>query len=146
MRSCQFGGCKPFSSWLPLQVASSSANRPPPLYSNVWAPNKQTDVIELLGKHYKFSPRLLAIIKTIPPATTPKPQNKNDHKYSMLHKHKDDIELATSSIDTSSVTSSSQSRQSISQYDITKQLIHYQSIDMGAHCKNSAIQPGRSLG
>jgi hypothetical protein len=103
------------------------------IYSNVWAPNRQVEIIELLGKHYKFSPRLLAIIKTIPPDTPHETRDKNVGKYNRLHK--DDIELAASSIDTPRVPSPSQSLQSISQYDAAKEMINFQSIDVGPHCE-----------
>jgi hypothetical protein len=103
--------------------------------SNIWAPNQQVDIIELLGKHYQFSLRLLAIIKTMPPDKSPEVQDKIVGKYKMSHK--DDVELATSSIDTPRVASPSQSRQSISQYDVAKEMINYHSIDFGPHCETS---------
>jgi len=102
------------------------------LCSNVWAPNRQGDVIELLGQRYKFSPRLLAIIKTMPPDKFPETSDKNIGKYNK--QHGDDIELATSSIDTPRA-SPSQSLQTISQYDAAKEMINFQSIDVGAHCE-----------
>lgn len=69
----------------------------------------------------------------MPPDTPPGPSDKNIGKYNKLHK--DDIELATSSIDTPRVTSPSQSLQTISQYDAAKEMINFQSIDVGAHCE-----------
>jgi hypothetical protein len=101
--------------------------------SNIWAPNRQIENIELLGKHYKFSPRLLAIIKEIPPDKGPTVQDKNASKYKTLRK--DDVETATSSIDTPRAISPSQSRQTIRQYDVAKQWINLQSIDVGTRCE-----------
>lgn len=103
----------------------------PVRWINIWAPNRQVEVIEILGKHYKFSPRLLAIIKTMPPDKIPEVQDKNAGRYRMLHK--DDVELATSSIDTPRTDSPFSSRQNISQYDAAKQTINFQSIDVGTH-------------
>ena len=120
-----------------MDVCVSNFLLPPlltdPSGRNIWAPNRQVDIIELLGKHYKFSPRLLAIIKTMPPDTPPETSDKSASKYNTLHE--DDIELATSSIDTQRVTSPTRSLQSISQYDAAKEMINFQSIDVGTHCE-----------
>jgi hypothetical protein len=107
------------------------------LHSNIWAPNRQVEIIEVLGKHYKFSPRLLALVRTIPPDTTTTPpiQNKDHGKFKSNIFRKDDIELATSSLDTPRANPLPQRRQNLSQYEIAKQMINYQSIDVGAHCK-----------
>jgi hypothetical protein len=69
----------------------------------------------------------------MPPDTPPVASDKSAGKYNRLHK--DDIELATSSIDSPRVTSPSRSLQSISQYDAAKEMINFQSIDVGAHCE-----------
>jgi hypothetical protein len=69
----------------------------------------------------------------MPPDKSPEVQDKNAGRYRTLHK--DDIELATSSIDTPRTNSPFSSRQNISQYDAAKQTINFQSIDVGAHCE-----------
>ncbi|KAG0649983.1 hypothetical protein D0Z07_3752 [Hyphodiscus hymeniophilus] len=104
------------------------------VFLNIWAPNRQVELIELLGNRYKFSPRLLAIIQTMPPDTPPATSNRSVGKHKGLHK--DDIELAISSVDTPRTRSPSQSLHTISQYDASKEMINFQSIDIGAHCAN----------
>ena len=103
------------------------------LNSNIWGPNRQLETIEALGKHYKFSPRLLAIIKQIPPDKAPQVQDKNDAKYKTLRK--DDVETATSSLETPRASSPSQNRPVVRQYDVAKQWLNFQSIDVGTHCE-----------
>lgn len=89
----------------------------------------------MLGNHYKFSPRLLALIRTIPPDTTPPVHNKDHGKFKSNISRKDDVELATSSLDTPRASPPPQGRHNLSQYEIAKQMINYQSTDVGARCK-----------
>jgi hypothetical protein len=123
------GGCKQFS--LPKDTINVWD-------SNIWSPNRQSDIIELLGKHYAFSPRLLAIIKEIPPDRTPDFQDRNARKYKTLRK--DDVETAASSIDSprARAFAPSQSRQTVRQYDVAKQWINLQSIDVGQRCESGS--------
>lgn len=67
------------------------------------------------------------------PDAPPETPDKNVGKYNALHK--DDVELATTSIGTSRVNSPSQSLQHISQHDAAREMINFQSIDVGAHCE-----------
>ena len=69
----------------------------------------------------------------MPPDRPPGTPDENAGRYNRLHK--DDVELATSSIDTPRAASPAQSLQSISQYDAAKEMINFQSIDIGAHCE-----------
>ncbi|RAL65183.1 hypothetical protein DID88_001289 [Monilinia fructigena] len=64
--------------------------RPPVRWINIWGPNRQTDIIDVLANRYGFSPRLLAIIKTLPPNNS----SNKDHRASYKEKlyEKDDIE------------------------------------------------------
>lgn len=104
--------------------------------SNIWAPHRQTDIVRLLGDRYKFSPRLLAIICTEPP------QFKSQEKPALgrfrrnLYK-KNDIEVATTgmSIDLPRYANSPKNSpyDDISHYTLAKQMINYQSYDVGAH-------------
>lgn len=98
---------------------------------NIWGPNKQPDLLDLLGDYYKFSPRLLAVIKTAPPLPEPRIEDKSAHKYRTKPAQKDDVELAASSLDSPRTDSSLPNPQTTSHYTIAKTMLHYQSIDVG---------------
>ncbi|KAB8291243.1 hypothetical protein EYC80_009930 [Monilinia laxa] len=104
--------------------------RPPVRWINIWGPNRQTDVIDVLAKRYGFSPRLLAIIKTLPPN---KSSNK-DHRASYKEKlyEKDDIETGRASMNVSRVHAAQRAPGTASHYTIAQQMINYQSVDVGA--------------
>ena len=69
----------------------------------------------------------------MPPDTPPSMPDKTIGKFGRLHE--DDVELATSSIDTLRTASPSQNLHTISQYDAAKAMVNFQSIDVGAHCE-----------
>jgi hypothetical protein len=107
-----------------------------PLYRNIWAPNRQKDLVRLLGKHYRFSARLLAIILSEPPDIG-KRSDKRVGKIKAKLYQKDDVEVAASGIDTSRPKPTARSRGPIvdaSHYNIARQMVHYQSVDGGSKC------------
>lgn len=53
----------------------------------------------------------------------------------LQHPHKDDIELATTSIDTPRLNTSIRSIDDTSHYTIAKRMVNYQSVDFGNHCE-----------
>lgn len=94
--------------------------------------------MDLLGKHYKFSPRLLAVIKTVPPAAEQPVEEKHDRRFRPRSIHKEvDLELASKSLETSPVESSIYDTQAPSHYEIAKQMLHFQSTDFGEQCTSS---------
>ncbi|TAQ89005.1 hypothetical protein B7494_g2683 [Chlorociboria aeruginascens] len=112
----------------------------PVRWINVWAPNRQLELVESIGIHYKFSPRLRAIIRTIPPAAETK-HEKHTSRFKNKLFHKDDIELGRASFDTPATTPRPRSpprtaHMNTSHYSIANQMINYQSIDVGPRCAN----------
>ncbi|EKD15881.1 uncharacterized protein L3040_003262 [Drepanopeziza brunnea f. sp. 'multigermtubi'] len=109
----------------------SPAERPV-RWINIWAPHRQVEIVDLLGKHYGFSPRLLAIIGTAPPESRhlDKPLGRLRTKIY----RQDDIELATTraSIELPTWPIKSQD-DDISHYALANQMINYQSHDVGTH-------------
>lgn len=101
---------------------------------NIWGPNKQQELVTLLAKNYKFSPRLLAVIKSAPPTPQPRVVDNHISQHRAKTSLKDDVE-ANSSFDTSRQASSLHNAGSTSHYDIAKKMKHFQSIDVGAHCE-----------
>ncbi|TGO65284.1 hypothetical protein BCON_0003g00790 [Botryotinia convoluta] len=106
-------------------------DRPPVRWVNIWGPNRQTDIIDVLAHRYGFSPRLLAIIKTLPPIN---PTSK-DHRVSYKEKlfEKDDIETGRASMNMPRThTTHRAPPATTSHYTIAQQMINYQSVDVGA--------------
>jgi len=95
------------------------------------------ELVNLLGTKYKFSPRLLAVIRTVPPFPKKLVEDKRVHKFRTKPVHKDDVELAEKSLDSPRVDSPTPASISddMSHYVIAKQMLHFQSIDVGAHCR-----------
>ncbi|ESZ91647.1 hypothetical protein SBOR_7978 [Sclerotinia borealis F-4128] len=105
--------------------------RPPVRWINIWGPNRQTDVIDVLANRYGFSPRLLAIIKTLPPNIS----SKKDHRISYKEKLfvKDDIETGRASMNVPRAHATHRTPPgTASHYTIAQQMINYQSVDVGA--------------
>ncbi|KAH9210573.1 hypothetical protein DL95DRAFT_370770 [Leptodontidium sp. 2 PMI_412] len=114
-----------------LLKGSPPAERPV-RWINIWAPHQQKGIINLLGKHYKFSPRLLAIIGSDPPESKAQ-QNKPLGRFKAKLYRKDDIEVATKgmSVDLPNYPRKS-AHSDISHYALARQMINYQSHDVGA--------------
>ncbi|CZS90673.1 hypothetical protein WAI453_004041 [Rhynchosporium graminicola] len=114
-----------------LLKSPASAERPV-RWINIWAPHQQKETVNLLGKHYKFSPRLLAIINTDPPKSEIH-HSKPVGKFRAKLYRKDDIELATKGVSVDLPRSRHKSIHSdISHYTLARQMINYQSHDVGA--------------
>lgn len=99
--------------------------------SNIWGPNRQPDIIDVLAHRYGFSPRLLAIIKTLPPNNS----SSKDHRVSYKEKlfEKDDIETGRASMNTHREHAPHRTPPgTTSHYTIAQQMINYQSVDVGA--------------
>ncbi|TEY68285.1 hypothetical protein BOTCAL_0121g00120 [Botryotinia calthae] len=103
-------------------------DRPPVRWINIWGPNRQTDIIDVLAHRYGFSPRLLAIIKTLPPKNT----SSKDHRISYKEKlfERDDIETGRASMNMPRAHAAPAA--TTSHYTIAQQMINYQSVDVGA--------------
>lgn len=113
------------------------------LSSNLWAPNQQRDLVNVLGKHYKFSPRLLALIQSDPPANPS--EEERPQKYSRVSrlKHaKNDVETASRSLHSSQSSQETVATNSLPRllgqdhYGIASRLYNYQSIDVGPRCRS----------
>lgn len=104
--------------------------------SNIWGPNQQTDLVGSLGTRYKFSPRLLAIIKSKP---LPEAADKIPRTLPFMARlvRKDDVESAMrmNSVEQDGEFRSQKVHQSMSHFCLAEQMINYQSIDVGAHCE-----------
>ncbi|KAF8867211.1 hypothetical protein BDZ45DRAFT_710207 [Acephala macrosclerotiorum] len=126
-------------------------DNPPPAdrpvrWINLWGPHVQADIVELLGKHYDFSPRLLAIMKTKPLGSKPKTKPISKFKTKLHWKH--DVEVADALAEASDHSEEKmshgvplemaeppriQSSDGISHYALADQMTNYQSIDIGNH-------------
>lgn len=118
-------------------LESSAPQGRPVRWINIWAPHRQLPVVDLLGNHYGFSPRLLAIIRSEPEVPEPQPDNKHEGHHTRRQFRKDDVELATTRVGLPSPRSAAAqprgARPSVSHYSLAQQMINYQSIDIGAH-------------
>ncbi|KAM3073070.1 hypothetical protein ACMFMG_008788 [Clarireedia jacksonii] len=109
----------------------SIADRFPVRWINIWGPNKQSEIIEHIGKHYKFSPRLVGIMKS--PPVDAKPSHP-DHRVTYKDKlfEKDDIETGRASINISRAQSAvRKAAETTSHYAIAQQMVNYQALDVG---------------
>ncbi|PVH87189.1 hypothetical protein DL98DRAFT_510047 [Cadophora sp. DSE1049] len=114
-----------------LLNSSSPAERPV-RWINIWAPHRQKDILNLLGNHYKFSPRLLAIVGSDPPESKTQ-QDKPVGRFKAKLYRKDDIEVATTGMSLDLPRSPRKSAlHDISHYALARQMINYQSHDVGA--------------
>lgn len=111
------------------------------LSSNIWSPNRQTDVVDLIGTFYKFSPRLLAIIRTVPPAVEQAQARRKERHVGRLKAkiyQKDDLEgaVAGGGLPRSESSVGRQKPSSdASHYAIAQQMKHYHSVDFGSKCE-----------
>ncbi|RDW88942.1 hypothetical protein BP6252_00974 [Coleophoma cylindrospora] len=106
----------------------------PVRWINIWAPNQQTDTMKVLGSHYKFSPRLQAIIRTVPEPSHPVKDPKVEHRFRAKAFAKNDPEVAAKSIDSPTAGIPTRIRSvNTSHYEIARQMVSYQSVDVGAH-------------
>lgn len=113
--------------------------------SNIWAPHRQTDVVDLLGKNYGFSARLLAIIRTAPLGTDNRSRDRPLGRLRAKLYQKDDLEVAATSGPATSVDlprTGVPPRNETSHYSIARQMINYQSVDGGTRCKLLGLQQG----
>jgi hypothetical protein len=116
--------------------------------SNIWGPHRQQGIVDLLGNHYIFSPRLLAIIRSEPAEPEPKSQDKPVSRFKSSLFHKDDVEVGESSMDTPMDTPSEtlplgNPRSDTTHYAIAKQMINFQSIDIGSRCECLGVKENR---
>ena len=111
-------------------------------------------MVDLIGIHYKFSPRLLAIIRTAPPVPgTARRQERGLHAKAIK---KDDLEGAVVGRDAPG-SEFALGRQKLnldaSHYAIAQKMKHYHSVDFGPKCKwrahhcfdHSILSPGLVL-
>lgn len=108
------------------------------IYSDIWAPHQQTELIDVLSEHYKFTPRLKAIMKSVPP---PSPKAQSDKRFSRQERTpqsplKDDLEVGEEGLEDRWATGNSEENShKFSHYGIAKSMEHYQSSDIGTHCE-----------
>lgn len=113
------------------------------MYRNVWAPNVQADLIQTIGRYYKFSPRLLGIIRTEPVRHKSKEEHAEQRHRDRIKARlfpspqspKDDIELANGACLTGEPIKVVGKGLEPSHYSIANQMIHYNSVDLGDRCK-----------
>lgn len=129
------------------------------VHRNIWAPNRQVAVTEVIGNYYKFSPRLLGMMCTTPPkATTTQEARPEKMRDRLMNKfmRTDDVErgIRTSltnarapTIPTSPASSTQYSEKTEiaenpsdpSHYMIAGQMINYSSTDITNRCTKSSI-------
>lgn len=73
-------------------------------------------------------------MKTAPPYSEPRIED-SFHKRRPKSIDKDDVELASASLDTPRTGPAIHIGHAPSHYDIAKQILHFQSIDVGSHCE-----------
>lgn len=108
------------------------------LSSNIWAPNQQTEISELIDKEYGFSKRLAAIIKTAPPkARKARGYGRSDSGLRKRMRDKDDMEtgIKGETETTGDPIPPKKPRATATHYTIAQQMLHYHSIDAGKKCK-----------
>jgi hypothetical protein len=81
------------------------AKRPPALntrWINIWKPNAQKDILEVLAKQYDFTPRLLALMCAPPVRPSPSNDSSGSSKTSFFHRPRHTHSNPTSTSPTSS--------------------------------------------
>ncbi|KAH8808293.1 hypothetical protein F5884DRAFT_791748 [Xylogone sp. PMI_703] len=116
-----------------LLLDSERPESRPARWINIWAPNKQRLIVELIGKYYKFSPRLLAIIQTPPLRRKASTHEDHHHHHGFRSRtahttKEEDIELANGDTESSN---SSGGQIHPSHYSIASQMTNYHSVDVG---------------
>ncbi|KAH8663112.1 hypothetical protein BGZ60DRAFT_412784 [Tricladium varicosporioides] len=96
---------------------------------NIWKPQLQPQIVEAISKHYHFSARLEAIIRSNPGVTPPQvlPSPKAHRFRPRLHHDKDDVEHRASSIG-ERPPPTVQNRSS--HYSIVRDMYHYHALDV----------------
>jgi hypothetical protein len=96
--------------------------------SNLWAPNRQTEIVDVLSDHYDLSQRFRAILKSKPENVKPsefvnrtQPERRRPRATA-----KHDVELGNGSANRAPV-----SPEETNHYSIASHLINYQSLDLG---------------
>lgn len=107
----------------------------PVRWINIWAPDQQADVVNMLGERYDFSPRLLAIMRTEPPEIVVQEERTSRFRRKQQPVKEADMELAEVVV-TSAESYKGRSRKGvvqteISHYTLAEQMINFQSIDFG---------------
>jgi len=97
--------------------------------SNIWGPGRQTDLVESIASRYKFSPRLLTMMRATSPDTRT-PEETPATGRSARQFHKNDIETTAKKLDIPDL-----SEVPVSLYSIASEMINYTTLDIGSHCK-----------
>lgn len=128
----------PLGSMIDLLTSASRPDELSTRWINIWYPFDHKPLLEALGKHYDFSPRLLAMMCSDPrPARsgrssastkgTPPPR---ESTRSSGRGRSDDLEKGTVLSDSASITSNNPVRTG-NIYDIANEVWHYTSVDQG---------------
>jgi hypothetical protein len=103
---------------------------------NIWGPNKQPGMVDVIAEHYGISHRFHAILKSSPP---PKPEDEGPPTAAKLGTitanklPRNDIELANGTAEKQPVGRVG-GPEDINHYAIAKHLINFQSLDLGEKC------------
>ena len=105
---------------------------------NIWYPYYQKPLLGLLGNHFDFSPRLLALVNSDPHRTKierpPVVGNHSDLPQSQQDSSSSDLEKGTGLPELSSIASNNPARTG-NIYDIADEIWHYTSFDQGRNCE-----------
>jgi len=109
---------------------------------NVWYPFQHKVLLELLGKHYDFSPRLLAMMCSDPRTPTTRPSALASHLSAGEQssftprscRSQSDVEKGAKLPEIASVSSNNPARTG-NIYDIADEVWNYTSVDQGRNCK-----------
>jgi hypothetical protein len=127
------------------------------VYSNIWGPDggvdretrydrlKNKGVADLLGKHYGFSARLRAIIKTPPnfdveKATTKKPNRIKQKLHMDTHGDEEKGDVSRTSLDYATTKEPVKELPKLSHYSIVNQMVNYHAVDSGDRCKTVVLE------
>ena len=138
------------SAWVSCDLSASTvdalieAERPLSLntrWINIWYPHHQKSLLELIAKHYDFSPRLLALMISDPKHPKGSQSTLSSHKpsrprrpwsrHSRSHPTSSDVETRMDELSEHSSISSYDSVARGNLYEIISDLWHYSSIDFG---------------
>ncbi len=119
-----------FEALLKTDVSEAQTSTTPAIWINFWNPGRQRQSIELLGRHYGFSPRLIELLCTVPPIIT---DHSADATPSLVKRRSTsgsavDVEKGQS-ISLRQIDAPPSRRHNF--YDIARNFTSYQSIDIG---------------
>lgn len=104
-------------------------------YRNIWAPNEQSGIIDVISDCYGFSHRFRAILKTAPTSNTKEEFTKTvqGRPITPNEPRKNDVEYGNGATERKPFNRKDPG--DVEHYDIASHLVNFQSLDLGEKCR-----------